>query len=108
MKKTNSQYSIINGLTKKDYFEQCVKQIRKINVTRATIIEIFNACYGSRQATSHNKEITEIKKYMIDLIYAAHKERVLECFDVRTVFGRKYFKQMYLVPLEKKYEKINS
>ena len=95
-------------MTKKDYFEQCVKQIRKINVTRATIIEIFNACYGSRQATSHNKEITEIKKYMIDLIYAAHKERVLECFDVRTVFGRKYFKQMYLVPLEKKYEKINS
>lgn len=108
LKKTNSQYSIINGLTKKDYFEQCVKQIRKINVTQATIIEIFNACYGSKQATSHNKEITEIKKYMIDLIYAAHKERVLECFDVRTVFGRKYFKQMYLVPLEKKFEKINS
>lgn len=86
-------------LSKKDYFDQCVKEIQEINLTQATIVEIFNACYGSKQATSHNEELSKIKKHMIDLIYAAHKEKVLECFKGTKVFGRLCFRRMYLTPI---------
>ena len=86
-------------LSKKDYFDQCVKEIQDINLTQATIVEIFNACYGSKQAISHNEDLSRIKKHMIDLIYAAHKEKVLQCFKGTKVFGRLCFRRMYLSPI---------
>ena len=97
--KKHDKYAVIH-LTKKEYFEQCVKEIQDINLTCSTIVDIFNACYGSNQAKSHNKEMSGIKKHMIDLIYAAHKDKVLDCFKGTVVFGRKCFKKVYLCPID--------
>lgn len=89
----------VMALPKKEYFEQYAKEMQEIKLTPATIVDIFNACYGSNQAKAHNKDISNIKKYMIDLIYAAHRDTVLECFKGTIVFGRKCFRQMYLCPI---------
>lgn len=88
------------SLSKKEHFEQHVKEMQEIKLKPATIVDIFNACYGSNQAKSHNKDISKIKKHMIDLIYAAHRKTVLECFKGTVVFGRKCFRRMYLCPVE--------
>lgn len=90
----------VMGLSKKEYFEQYVKEMQEIKLTPATIVDIFNACYGSNQAKGHNKDISNIKKHMIDLIYAAHRNTVLECFKGTVVFGRKCFRRMYLCPID--------
>ena len=90
----------VNHLTKKEYFEQCVKEMQDINLTHSTIVEVFNACYGSNQAKSHNKETSGVRKHMIDLIYASHKNKVLDCFKGTVVFGRKCFKRVYLCPVD--------
>lgn len=90
----------VNPLTKKEYFEQCVKEMKDINLTFSTIVDIFNGCYGSNQAKSHNKDESKIKKHMIDLIYAAHKDKVLDCFKGTIVFGRKCFKKVYLCSID--------
>ena len=86
----------IEGLTKKEYFAQYVKDMQAINLTTATIVSIFNACYGSKQAKAHNKDMSKMKKNMLDLIYAAHRDTVLECFKGTVVFGRKYFRKQFL------------
>lgn len=88
------------SLSKKEHFERYVKEMQEIRLTPATVVDIFNACYGSNQAKAHNKDLSKIKKHMIDLIYAAHKDTVLECFKGTTVFGRKCFRRMYLCPVE--------
>lgn len=90
----------VMGLSKKEYFEQYVKEMQEIKLTPATIVDIFNACYGSNQAKAHNKDISNIKKHMIDLIYAAHRDTVLECFQGTVIFGRKCFRRMYLQPVD--------
>lgn len=87
-------------LSKKEYFEQYVKEMQGIKLTKATIVDIFNACYGSNQAKSHNQDISKIRKHMIDLIYAAHRDTVLECFKGTIVFGRKCFRRTYLCPID--------
>lgn len=89
------------GLTKKERFEQYVKDVEKINITPATIVEILNACYGSNQAKGHNEEISKIKKNLLDLIYAAHREKFLECFKGRVVFGQRYLKIQFLQNINK-------
>lgn len=98
-KYSNRKDNAVMALSKKEYFEQYAKEMREIRLTPATIVDIFNACYGSNQAKSHNKDISKIKKYMIDLIYAAHRDTVLECFKGTIVFGRKCFRRMYLSPI---------
>jgi len=97
---SNRKDDAVLAISKKEYFEQYVKEMQKIKLTPATIVDIFNACYGSNQAKSHNKDISKIRKYMIDLIYAAHRNTVLECFKGTIVFGRKCFRQMYLRPID--------
>ena len=87
-------------LSKKELFNQHVKEMQEIKLTPSTIVDIFNACYGSNQAKSHNQNISGIRKNMIDLIYAAHKETVLQCFKGTTVFGRRYFRQVNLRPVD--------
>lgn len=96
----SQQGDAVMGLSKKEYFEQHVKEMQEIKLTPATIVDIFNACYGSNQAKAHNKDISNIKKHMIDLIYAAHRNTVLECFKGTVVFGRKCFRRMYLCPID--------
>lgn len=90
----------VMGLSKKEYFEQYVKEMQGIKLTPATIVDIFNACYGGNQAKAHNKDKSNIKKHMIDLIYSAHRNTVLECFKGTVVFGRKCFRKMYLCPID--------
>ena len=99
-RKKDKDKDAVLRLSKKEYFEQCVKEMQEINLTHSTIVDIFNACYGSNQAKSHNKDISKIRKHMIDLIYAAHKDKVLDCFKGTIVFGRKCFKRMYLSPID--------
>lgn len=96
----NRKDDAVMALSKKEHFEQYVKEMQDIKLTPATITDIFNACYGSNQARSHNKDISKIRKHMIDLIYAAHRGTVLECFKGTIVFGRKCFRQMYLSPID--------
>lgn len=96
----NQKGDAVMGLSKKEYFKQYVKEMQEIKLTPATIVDIFNACYGSSQARAHNKDISNIKKHMIDLIYAAHRDTVLECFKGTVVFGRKCFRRMYLCPID--------
>lgn len=93
---SGTNYEAVRRLSKKEYFEQYVKEMQEVNLKPFTIVEIFNACYGSNQAKSHNKELSGIKKNLLDLIYAAHKDAVLECFKGRIVFGRRYFKIQFL------------
>lgn len=97
---SNRKDDVVMALSKKEHFEQYAKEMHEIKLTPATIVDIFNACYGSNQAKSHNKDISKIKKYMIDLIYAAHRDTVLECFKGTIVFGRKCFRRMYLSPID--------
>lgn len=96
----NQKDDTVMSLSKKEHFEQHVKEMQEIKLTPATIVDIFNACYGSNQAKSHNKDLSKIKKYLIDLIYAAHRDTVLECFKGTIVFGRKCFRRMYLSPID--------
>lgn len=78
----SSKRSDMCSLTQKEYFEQCVKKVKDINLKPVTIVAIFNACYGSKQAKSHNPNFSKIKKRMLDIVFAAHKERVISCFCV--------------------------
>lgn len=93
----------VNVLSKKECFERYVKDVKEINITHETIYDIFNACFGSNQAKSHNKdnEISKIRKNLLDLIYAAHREKVLECFKGRVVFGQPYFRIQFLQNVNK-------
>ena len=75
--------------------------MQEINLKPSTIVGIFNACYGSEQAKSHNEKISGIKKNLLDLIYAAHRGTVLECFKGRVVFGKRYFRIQFLQDVNK-------
>lgn len=88
----------VNALSKKECFERYVKDVKEINLTHETIYDIFNACFGSNQAKSHNKddEISKIRKNLLDLMYAAHREKFLECFKGRIIFGQRYLRIQFL------------
>ncbi|MBQ6994076.1 MAG: hypothetical protein IJN64_06290 [Lachnospiraceae bacterium] len=92
----NSEDEDIKGLTRQECFERYVKDVKEINLTPSTIVDIFNACYGSNQAKAHNDELSKIRKNLLDLIYAAHRDKVLECFNGRVVFGQRYLRIQFL------------
>ena len=71
----------------REFFNECVLEVREIRRLKPiTIVAIFNECYGSNQAKSHSNA-SHIKKYMLDMVFAAHGEAVKNCF--------KHGKEMY-------------
>ena len=86
------------GVSKKEQFDEAVNKLKDIRLTHATVVEIFNACYGSNQAKSHNN-VSAVKKHMIDLVYAAHRDIVLECFNGVQIFGQRKFLKAYTVSI---------
>lgn len=94
----NTDDESVKALSKKECFEQYAKDVKEINLTHETMYDIFNACFGSNQAKSHNKdkEISKIRKNLLDLMYAAHREKFLECFKGRIIFGQRYLRIQFL------------
>lgn len=67
------------GKGRREYFEEAVAEAKKINITEPTAIGLFMACFGSNQAKSHHKGIGAYRKVLLDILFAAHGDIVLEC-----------------------------
>lgn len=81
--------------SKRMFFNECVQEVVGIRLKPVTIAAIFNECYGSNQAKSHSSA-SHVKKYMLDMVYAAHGETVKNCFKHGSeLFNMSYYKNRF-------------
>lgn len=81
--------------SKRMFFDECVQGVEGIKLKSVTIAAIFNECYGSNQAKSHSSA-SHVKKYMLDMVYAAHSEMVKNCFKHGDeLFNMSYYKNRF-------------
>ena len=66
-------------------FKKAVDEVAKINITKQTAYNIVNRLYGSNQAKSHDDGAGSCRKTIMDILYNAHKNTLLQMFSVKNV-----------------------
>lgn len=90
-----ANHSKANGLeydAQKDklkLFKNAVNKVSEITLTKQTIYLILNRLYGSNQAKSHDGGAREYRKTIMDILYNAHKNVLLQLFSKKVNFDDK-------------------
>ena len=66
-------------------FENAVKKVAKMKVTKQTMYLILNRLYGSNQAKSHDGGAGEYRKTIMDILYNAHKDVLFLLFSAKKI-----------------------